>query len=81
MGQWVIFSDFGDSYCIYRACELVILASFFSARRQLKRKDKSLSKMHSAVVELQALSLSSISWTHVMGSTDTLSYTEDVKMP
>ena len=24
MGQWVMFSDFGDSYHIYRACELVV---------------------------------------------------------
>ena len=23
VSQWVMFSDFGDSYCIYRACELV----------------------------------------------------------
>ena len=21
MSEWVMFSDFGDSYCIYRACE------------------------------------------------------------
>ena len=25
IGQWVIVSDFGDSYRIYRACELVII--------------------------------------------------------
>ena len=25
VGQWVIVSDFGDSYCIYQACKLVLL--------------------------------------------------------
>ena len=25
MGAWIMFSDFGDSYSIYRACELVIM--------------------------------------------------------
>ena len=41
VSQWVMFSDFGDSYRIYRACELAIskLYSVSSSRDFLEFKD------------------------------------------
>ena len=38
VSEWVMFSDFGDSYRIYRACELVLYTNAFWELKKIGHK-------------------------------------------